>query len=160
MHNTLILDGSFCPHFKVGGWAFGWKQPEEEGADMYNNIILQSGGLPQGYDPHYCEAHALYEGLMYVCDRIGTEEKIVVVSDSQNMLAVLKKQVANRIMINYFRKPPWDLIKECIRYNPNIKGEWQSLKKSENENLKLVHTLAKSAMESERAKLLKLQYNQ
>jgi len=142
MNVTLITDGSFDPNSLVGGWAF---------AVCEDKVVLKSGGLKLGYNIHYVEAWAVMKALQYAKKYYSKQTKLHIISDSKNTLNQLAKQIENRILINYRRIPPWDRMKEYIRYNPNITSDFKS--KMDGQIFEDVHNRAKEKMIDERVKL-------
>lgn len=138
---TCYIDGSFCPHYRCGGWAF-----------LVNSdkILSLSGGLPQGYGAMYCESYALYQLLNFM-HKEENNPHIHVISDNQNLLSKLKKQIGLRVQSNYHRPSPWDLIRPLL-FNNTVTMEWKSFRDSTDIDAKFVHNTAKDQMLFERQK--------
>jgi ribonuclease HI len=137
---TCYIDGSFCPHYRCGGWAFLINS---------NRILSLSGGLEQGYGAMYCESYAIYQLLKFTYD--NELPLLHIVSDNQNLLSKLKKQIALKIQSNYHRPSPWDLIRPLL-FNNTITMEWKSFRDSDDIDAKFVHNTAKDQMLFERQK--------
>ena len=141
---TIAIDGSFDRGTHTGGWAIAALEKK--------TTVFMSGGLALGRDNHYCECYALLKALAFAKQEYSPDTPLHIISDSKNALHMLEKQIQNRILINYRRVPPWDLMKEYIRHNPNITGEFKG--KYDDQVCQDVHFLAKKEMQEQKEKVL------
>jgi hypothetical protein len=140
---TIIADGSYCPHYRCGGYSF---------VVIKDGTIIasQADTILQADSAYHCEGIAIHRALETVSALVSwkkiTDGKIGVITDNQNIAARMRKENQFLRQVNYYRPDPWDKIHKLmielnwIEFNPM----WESFKKDTPGYYH--HTMAKQMM--------------
>lgn len=144
---VIHIDGSFCPHYKCGGWAFSVTEAGNDEPEL-----IKGGTIDFVKSSYIAEAHALHNALLHILDNDPYMRKFngcIFVSDNQNIVSHVKTENKYILQVNLSRKPPWDEIhKVMLNLDATIDMRWLSFK--DNREGKRVHSLAKQYMETSR----------
>lgn len=153
--NKIYIDGSYCPHYRCGGWAFHIKS-------FNSTVVTKCDSLRHAKSAYQSEAYALLNALEYM--ELHPEESkeflakpFTIVTDNQNLAARVEKENEYLHQMNFHRPEPWDKIHRMMfRLGPiRLKVFWKSFK---DDNIgTIVHGHAKNSMVAER-KLIEATY--